>query len=248
VTEELIIAGAILLLGAVVQSSAGFGAGLVAIPLLLLLGFPLPFAVPFLAGAAIGQCGLGLYQHREEIELRLSLKVALAQWVAMPLGVWVMTAFWMDRMDLTRQAVGALILVLLVAQRFFKPTPRDSRSLLVALSAGGGAGFLSGALGMGGPPLVFFALAHSWSATRFRTFLWTQILLSIPVLLLILSLRAGPSVLEAFALGLLGIPVMAIGSEVGRRATRGWKSAHVRRAANTLLGLLAMSALLSPLL
>jgi uncharacterized membrane protein YfcA len=64
---EVVVIGSVLGLGALLQSAVGFGMALVAVPLLVLAGRPLPIAVALVLGAAIVQTAYGSYIARERI-------------------------------------------------------------------------------------------------------------------------------------------------------------------------------------
>ena len=50
-----------------------------------------------------------------------------------------------------------------------------------ALLAGMASGYMAGAFGMGGPPLVLWTMAHDWPAKKSRAFLWSNYLVFMPI-------------------------------------------------------------------
>lgn len=236
----------IVTLAATVQTAAGFGFGIVAVPLLLWVSLPLPEAMALMIGAGLSQVVIGLWTTRKEIRWGLSVRIATAQWLMIPVGVLAMTHFLADYPQLIKQAVGVVLLSVLAARAFIRPTPRPRVPAPWAYVAGGSAGLLGGLVGMGGPPLVLFAMAHDWTKDRFRTFLWTQFLLGTPVLLLVLGLRVGWETTVAFASGVILMPGIWLGTRIGFAVTRRWRREQIQRIATALLVLLAMSAAVSP--
>lgn len=243
------IAAAFLILagGAGLQAACGFGLGMSTVPLLLWLGFALPDAVSMVLGVAGVQTIVGLAGHREHIDLKHSLPIAGFQALGTPLGVLAMA--WLAALgkEPLQQAVGAGILVGLVVRQLVKPTPRRTVPFWWGALAGGGTGFLAAMVGMGGPPMVFYALSHEWGKDKFRTFIWTQFLLGNPVLVAALVWRFSPSVLPFFALGVAGFPLVYVGSKLGIRLTQGWDAERTQQVAVVLLAMLGLSSLLRPM-
>ncbi len=239
-------AAPVLLLGALVQTAAGFGVGMVAVPLLLWLNWDLPAVIAAVLGSALGQAGYGLIREKEHFDISLSLPVGLAQWGGIPLGVAVMTTFLAESPTLARQVAGALLLVVVVAGRWMRPVPRAHRPLSAALLTGGSAGFLSGSIGMGGPPLVFFALAHDWSVAKFRAYLWSQFLFGAPLLIAVLAWRAGWVAVEGLLVGVLCMPAVWLGTWIGFRLTKTWDRALLDRVSLMLLVGLGISTIGTP--
>jgi uncharacterized membrane protein YfcA len=196
---------------------------------------------------AITQAGYGLWTHRQHIDLRLAGPIGLAQWVAMPLGLWTMRLLVTDRPQLIRQLVGVLILLAVIARFVIRPRPRAAVAPALGYLSGLASGFLAALVGMGGPPQAFFALAHDWTVAKLRTYLWTQFALSAPVLLVLLLLRWKSSALEGFEVGLLSTPLVWLGSWIGLRLTRSWNRASLERAALLLLLAIGISAVGAPL-
>ncbi len=246
--ETLALSVLILAAGAALQAAVGFGMGMMAVPLLLWAGNSLAESVALVLGAATVQMLVGIWGYREHIDARQSLPIALASYVGIPLGVLAMG--WLAGLgkDTVQQAAGLAILAALVFRSAVQPKPREQVPLPWGLAAGWGSGFLAGLIGMGGPPIVFFALSHDWDKEKFRTFLWSQFLLANPLILALLSWRFGSSVPVAFVVGVGAFPLVLVGTRLGLAGSSSWDTATVQRAAVGLLGLLGTISLVRPLL
>ena len=164
-------AAGIVTLGAFVQSASGFGIAIVSIPLLTLAGLRLPEAVAVVIGAAAVQAALGLRSIRATFRPAQTLPVAAGQWIGTPLGVFLLVTLLENGPELARQAVGGVVILFNTLHLTLRPKPREQLHPLFGPVAGLGGGLLGGLVGMGGPPLVFFAMAHTWDGKRFRGFL-----------------------------------------------------------------------------
>lgn len=233
---------------AAVQTALGFGFGLVLVPLLLGLGRSLPDAVTITLGASLWQTSLGLYSVRSEIRWKAALPLALAQWVSLPLGLAAMELLSSGGPGRVKQGVGVVLLAVLTMRLRADPRPRDAVPRSITLAAALSSGFLSGAVGMGGPPLVLLALAQRLSPDRYRAYLWEQFLMITPVQLAVLTARFGMASLTAFATGFVLAPALFLGTFAGRAISARWDSARLARAAIAMLYLLAILSMLAPFL
>lgn len=229
-----------------VQTAVGFGFGLVLVPILLAFGRTLPEAVSISLGAGVVQTVLGLRSVASEVRWRPAIRLAIAQWIALPLGVWAMVALHDAGPERVKQGVGVVLLVVLTMRLVARPARRDDLPRGWSIAAGAISGVLSGAVGMGGPPLVLLALSQRFSADRFRAFLWEQFLLVTPVQLLVLSIRFGTEPIRAFGLGVALAPGLYLGTRLGRSASSRWDAEWLSRSAIALLYLLALASLLAP--
>jgi uncharacterized membrane protein YfcA len=246
--EALAAAAAIMTLGVALQSAVGFGMGLVTVPLLLWTGRALPEAVALLLGASAVQCAYGTWTSRTLVPWRSTLPVAVAQWMFVPLGVAGMAALASAGPDVVKQAVGAIVAGILVLRAVVRPSPTDALPRAWAAATGAASGFLVGLVGMGGPPLVLYALAHDWDKDAFRGFLWSSFLLALPAAAIVLAIRLGVNVLGWSAFGLALLPLLWLGSKAGLALSHRWDAARMRTVATAMLVLIATWSVLGPLL
>jgi uncharacterized membrane protein YfcA len=110
------------------------------------------------------------------------------------------------------------------------------------------AGVLSGVSGMGGPPIVLWLMAHKWSNDRIRVTMWTFFSSMAITNLFWLYYRFGAPVLHAAGIGLLFFPVVLLGTVPGMWAGNKMSHTALRRLAMAVLVLIALYAIVQPLL
>lgn len=239
---ELLLAAAVLLSGAALQSAVGFGMGMASVPLLLWLGVPLPHAVAALNGASIVQAALASHRLRQERQGKLHLVFASGQWLGLPLGLVVMGVLETAGELAVQRAVGVFLLAAIAARVALRPVPRDVGAGWTA-AASLSSGALSGTFGMGGPPMVFWTLAHPWSADRVRAFLLTQVVLVSPAMLALLALEYGPGVLASAGAGVALTPVIWLVTVAAQAASAGWDRRRLQSAALIVLTIIGVRSL-----
>lgn len=160
---ELALVGSTALVAGFVRGMAGFGAALILTPVFSAFYGP-AMAVPTL-GVADFLIGLPLtIQSWRRCRWREVLPLALAAIVTLPLGAWVLVS---TPPVLLRIAMSLFVLLAIGALALgwrYKGTP----GLPTTLAVGGAAGVMSGAIGMGGPPVVVFWLAGQANAALAR--------------------------------------------------------------------------------
>ena len=239
---EIVAIGSVLGLGAFLQSAVGFGMALFAVPLLVLAGRPLPTAVALVVGAAMVQTAYGSYVTREQIRWPRAITFAAIQCVTLVGGVLCM-GLLVDRTAAIKQAIGVAVILAVTAQIVVRPAPRERLATGWTFAAAGTAGFLSGLVGMGGPPVVIFALAHPWSRDTFRAFLWSQFLFVLPVLGGVLAIRFGAQTLLWIGLGVAMAPIVWAGSRLGLAVTARWDHRSLQVAAFIMLYAIGLTSL-----
>ena len=239
----LALVAGVLLAATILQSMIGFGMGLLAIPALVWGGMPLPHAVAIVVGGGLAQLCIGLWRVRRDIDVGTAVHVGIASWLAIPLGVAVMVELTQIEPDDMRRGVGIAVVALVTIRLAFRPKLRSHVARGWAWLAGFGSGFLGGLVGMGGPPLVLFAMTNDWSVDRFRAFLWLQFLAAYPLMLGVLTWRFGPEVLERFVLGVACAPIAWAGTRIGIAATKRWDPARLRLVATIMLYLVGLSGI-----
>jgi uncharacterized membrane protein YfcA len=236
----------IVTVGSAIQTAVGFGFGLVSVPLLLWAGYPLPVAVAIAVGAGALQSGYGAYVVRDAIEWPGALRLAAFQVLGMPFGIAAMHYFAASGQAFAKQVVGGALLLVLTVRLAFRPAPRDHVAPLWGDFAAAISGLFSAALGIGGPPLVLYALAHNWDVARTRGFLWVQFVLGTVPLVVIMAYRFGEPTLVAFAASLLLAPCLWAGARLGFFLTHRWNERTLGRAAVVMLYVLAIASLAGP--
>ena len=239
---------AILLASSVVQGAVGFAGGLFAIPLLIMLGIPMPEAVSINMVASTVQNAIGAWRLRREIDFRRALRPTMLRFLTLPLGVWVLSLLGTTRPDLASQVVGGIILAILAIQWLFSVPPRDELHWAWEYLAFGGGGFLLGLCGMGGPMMVLWVMAHRWPYIRAKAFLYYLFATGLIPHALLLWFFFGNKMFLAMGLGLLGTPALVIGMLIGLKIGTYLADHVVRRLTIGLLIVIAISSMVLPLL
>jgi len=246
VIEALIAPAAALLLGAALQSAVGFGMGLFAIPILVWAGAPLPAAVATMIGAVIAQTTVGCYRLRSHVRWGDALRFSTYRWLMMPVGVWFLHEMGRWQAGAVKRVVGTAVLAgIVLTERASKSADAPGPILRGALGAV--SGFLAGAVGMGGPPLVLYVLRQrQWRQQEQRAYLWSLFLLGAPAQAALIAWHFGLGFLSHICFGLLLAPVVWVGSELGLRIGRDWSRETLRSAALVLLVLVALMSIVGP--
>jgi len=199
------------LIAGLVYGFAGFGAALIFMPVALLVVDPV-VAVAGFALAGLGAMATVVPQAWPQADKRAALTMLAAAVALEPVGVWVLRTT--DPTAL-RWAVSAVVLgtlaALLSGWRY-----RQSPGLPAWLSVGAGVGFLGGSVGLNGPVLVLFQLGGPDAAARTRANAIVVLSLSTLALLPIMALQ-GVITRETVLLGLVLLPLYALGAYLGRR-------------------------------
>jgi hypothetical protein len=172
-TGQLIVVGVAVLLAALTQAVAGFGFGLLAVPVMTLAIDPkVAVVVSTLVGASV-TIWQAVHLHADG-DPAVVKRMVIPAYVGMPLGIAV---FELVSDDTLQRALGVTVLVAVVILVAPVTVP-VSRALDV------GAGFVSGvlntSLSTNGPPLVFALHSRKMTAVAFRgtivpVFAWCNI-------------------------------------------------------------------------
>lgn len=239
---------AILLVSSIVQGAVGFAGGLFAIPLLIMLGCSMPEAVSINMVASTVQNALGAWRLRREIDYRRAMRPIALRFLTLPLGVWALYLVGTESRDLASQIVGAIILVILAIQWLFSVPPRDELHWGWEVGAFLGGGFLLGLCGMGGPLMVLWVMAHRWPYVRAKAFLYYMFATGLVPQAFFMWLFFGDRIFVALGLGLLGTPALIIGMLIGLKIGSFLPDRIVRRITIGVLVVIALSAIVMPLL
>lgn len=207
--SQFLLAGLIVLGAYLVRGIAGFGSGLIAIPLLALM-LPLPIVVP-LVGLLdyLGSVGHGV-KHRQAIRWREILPLLPFTFAG------VLTALYLfktvDAALLTKILGGFILLYALYSLSGLSPHGKGSRRW--ALPAGGLGGLVGTLFGTGGPFYVIYFHLRGLDKHTFRATIATVFLIdgASRILGYAVSGFYGMNTLLLFAAAL---PVMVLGMYIG---------------------------------
>ena len=230
------------------QSAVGFGFALLATPLLVWLGVPLPVAVSVVAGSVMVQSGVSAHHLRREIPWRPVLASTAVRVPATVAGIFVLVWLAGLSMGAIKFAVGSALLVVLALLWGCRVTPRERVPAVWSGVAFAASGFVAGVCGMGGPPLVLWVMAHNWSSERTRAFLFAVYLLCCPFYIALLAWKFGAVALRLAGLGVLLGAVVWVGTLLGLAAGRRLPKSRLRSLAYLLLSAIALASMLPQVL
>jgi uncharacterized membrane protein YfcA len=241
------VAGALTLAFAL-QGAVGFGSGLLAIPLIVWAGLNLDEAVTVLLTSVFVQTAVSCWQYRHHCPWRTVVNMSAVRIASMPPGVWVLTQIVDAGRQRAKQVIGVALLVIVVTQWLARVKPRQAINPGWMVAAGIAGGLMTGAFGMGGPPLVLWAMAHDWPARCTRSFLWANFLFITPAQLAAMAWLCGWEVIDGpIALGLAMTPVVLVAAAVGVKIGDRLNRHRLRIAAFVILILIALWSILAPL-
>jgi uncharacterized membrane protein YfcA len=244
--SALIAIAVVLMLGSALQSAAGFGFGMFAIPLLILLGSESYEAIAIIGICSTAQALAGLWTLRRDVSWVLVAVLVAIIATTLPVGVWVLDKVASLEAARVGQVFGAIVLTALLAQWLWRIRPRDHLHWGWAAGAGIVSGFMSGLAGMGGPPLVMWVMAHRWTNQRSRATLWAMIAGLTPFQMLFLYLRFGDDVVGAMGEGVLLAPLTLLGLLPGLWIGHRIPKPVLRQLSYVILLLISLYAILQP--
>ncbi len=233
--------------GALIQGAIGFAFGIFSIPLLVLIGLPLEQAITLVLGLVVVQTSASVWQHRADIPWKDVALISVPRFLTVAVGIW-MLAVVRDRWPPAqiKQMIGAVLILIIGVQIGIRPRRRAKLHPGWALLAGGASGIMAGLVGMGGPAVVLWVMAHDWPNQRSRTLMWCAFALLVPWQLAVAYLRFGSPVLASAVLGLAYSPLVIIATLLGTRFGNRLSQNRLRMAAYTVLIGVGLMSLLAP--
>jgi uncharacterized protein len=211
-----------------VRGMAGFGSGLIAVPLLSLV-FPLPLVVPILVLLDyLGSASQGL-RNVERIAWREQLVLIPFMLVGVAGGLYLLTGL---PTKVLARSLGAFVIVY-AAYQFLPLRPlRGSRAF--ATVCGFFGGFVGTLFGTGGPFYVIYFNLRALEKTAFRATFAVNFLIDGSVRL-VAYLAMGLLGAQALPLLAIGLPFAAAGLYLGGRLQTGFSQATFVRVVSCLL-------------
>lgn len=241
------IAASILLFAVGVQSTVGFGLGMVSIPLLYALGYTLNQSV-FLSLCASLLCSLVAWRRMgSKLPWLTSLKASGYRLLGLPFGLGLTTLPL--SVPTLKACIGLLIGLGVLTQglKLRRPiltadhsTPPSQRLAPWAFLT---SGLLTGWLGMGGPPLIFWQLTGRTSTHEMKGFFYGVNILTIPFQLCLMALSQSRQFFDLLPLLSVVLPFSWLVSELILKITHGMKILTLQWASLILLTILAARSL-----
>jgi uncharacterized membrane protein YfcA len=241
--SQIICAVLIVLAGGFLQGTVAFGFGLLSVPLLLMVGLPMPTVLAISAVCTAFQSGNGIHHLSHAVPWKIVAYSVAVRSLTMILGVWVLSILVHHPVSLIKFWVGLVMLVMVILQAAWKPAPRARLHNGWNLAAFGVSGFTGGLCSMGGPPLVLWVMAHDWTAEKTRAFLFATFATLVPIQLALLYWTFGHDVVRGMILGTALSPVVLLGSYFGLRFGGRFSKPFLVRVAFLLLAGIALNAM-----
>jgi uncharacterized membrane protein YfcA len=241
--DQVVKALLVVLCGGFLQGTVAFGFGLFSVPLLLMIGLPIPAVLAIASVCTAVQAGSGVHHLRTDVPWKDVGRSVVLRAVAMLLGIWVLSLLVNYPVTQIKFWVGLVMLLLVLLQAFLQPQPRATLHRGWDLAAFLSSGFTGGLCSMGGPPLVLWVMAHNWTAERTRAFLFASFMSLVPVQLALLYWTFGRDVVHGIAVGAALSPVVLLGSLVGLRVGARFSKPFLRRLAFFLLAAIALNSM-----
>lgn len=249
----IILVGLSLLFSATVQGIAGFAYALFAMPMLMLAGMPLPEASMVVMITYAPMAIYAAIHMRKHALWRQASLVGTIAVLAIPIGLWLQVQA--DQLDpgVAQQLIGGLVLTLLIMQRLTRVKPREHVPWGWGVAAGGAMGVLAGFANTGGPPLVLWALAHKWPNLTMRGTMIVCFMFGGMALLpgRFVSMGYALETQRLWSSTLLGvamIPVAGLGIWGGLRLGHRLPINRLRSIITGVLALVALAAIVMPML
>ena len=244
--EQLLIAAVILFFSSLTQAMIGFAFNLLAIPLLIWAGFSLAQAVVLTSIPMFTQLLTNTWKLRESIVWQDVKRPILIRYITLPIGIWLL--YYLNNLDTVyiKQLVGVILLLILASQLFVKFEVKEKLDKLWDYITFGLSGIMLGMLGMGGPPIVLWLLAHNWSAKRTRAFITTVFLFAAPIQIAMLYYKFGDKIPEMFIYAIYAIPIVVLAALLGVKIGNQLNKEKLRVIIVFFLFLLAIVSIFSP--
>jgi len=238
--SQFVIVG-IFLFAVIVQTVAGFGLGIVSLPLLIpILG--IRTAAPIVALVNLIAIGLIFIRYRHAFQIKATKPLLIAGALGVPIGVWgvknVPEVY-------TLTALGVLILGYALYAYFTPQVPQIKHALW-----GYGLGFVSGICGgaynSSGPASVLYAHSQSWPQETFKSNLQGYFIINSTIINIThaLSHNYTSTVFSGF---LLAIPGIVLGMTIGFTLSKRINAERFRKLILALLFILGIRLIVTHL-
>ncbi len=240
---HLVFVGAVIFGAGLTQSIAGFGYALFATPLLIWLGMELPAIIVLVGTCSMFQALIGARKLRAAVPWRLALTATAFRLASLMVGLFVLKKLITLSPEYIKLAVGGILCLLVVVQFFWRVRPAETVHWVWGGLAFTASGLLTGVCGMGGPPLVLWALAHKWSSERTRGFLFAVFATAIPLQIVLLCLIFGEGISKNVVMGIMFVPVVYLGTVVGLPLGNRLSKEELRRIVSVILLIFGLSSM-----
>ncbi len=237
----------VLFVGGFIQSSAGFGFGLFALPLLLFLKLQLQEAVIMvIIGSAIQKI-IGIRYFRKVINLREISPLIVSGLAGLPIGLYLMFRVSGLQQSSIKQLIGFLIIFMLILRWSNLIKSVISVKAMWTYIAGFLSGILNGFANIGGPPVVLWVLAQNWENRKMRATIISFSLFFVPFQITIMLIMFGRTLYSPLFYSLVLSPSVLIGSWLGLKFGDRFSKKILEKYMELLLLIIALVSVLRPL-
>jgi uncharacterized membrane protein YfcA len=244
----LVTIGLILFLCSIFQGTVGFAFNLFAIPLLVWNGLGLAEAIATTSLPIFFQAATSTYKLKSHIVLKDIAIGGGLRYLTLPIGIYILTLIESFDKDNIKQFIGVAILMVVIAQLFFKIKPKEHLHIVWSFIAFGISGIALGMVSMGGPPVVLWVMAHNWEASRVRAFLSALFFMASPLQIALLYYSFGHALSSFFLTGLAFFPVVILGTLLGVKLGSFLNAKVLRKIVISLLAITSLASIISPYL
>ncbi len=156
--ELILIFCLIILFAGIVRTTFGFGAGLVAMPILLMF-IPIRTAAPIIAVISLIVSGFLLIKSHKKIEIRKSKTLIFAGLVGIPVGLFLLQ----DRFRALVCIALGIIIILFALFKLIHPKFLKLHTDRTAVIFGFFSGILGGAYNVEGPPIIIYGSMRGYT-------------------------------------------------------------------------------------
>ncbi len=238
----------IVFFAAAVQSAVGFAFALFSTPLLIWINKPLPQAITIVAVSSFLQSSFGARHLRAEIPWRIVAIAVAIRMVMVGAGIIILKEFAARSTAEIKMVIGLVLCILVVIQLTSKIRPAQTVHWLWGFTAFSTSGLLTGLCGMGGPPLILWTLAQSWSVKKLRGFMFSVYVSTTPLQILLLFQVFGSEILYTTLLTLLLLPAVLAGTYVGLPLGNRMPRHILRNAVYFILLIIGLNSAVTPIL
>ena len=243
---DIAAVGVVISLAALVQATVGFGVLLFATPLIVWIGIPLPAVITMVATCSTIQAAFGVRELGPAVPWRLSWTATGIRLFSMIIGLFLLKQLAILNTDYIKLVVGSIVCLLITVKFLFKSHAVEKSHWAWAGLAFIVSGLLGGLCGMGGAPLILWAMAHNWSTEKTRGFLFGVLATSIPVQIVLMSLTFGLDILWYVAIGIAFLPLTYLGLAVGLPIGGRMSKQRLRLIIDVILLVIGISTVAGP--
>lgn len=237
----------VLFIGGFIQSSAGFGFGLFALPLLLFLELKLQEAVIIVVIGSAIQKIMGIRYFRKVINLKEISPLIISGLTGLPIGLYLMFKVSGMHVSSIKQVIGFLIVFMLLLRWSKLIRSVISIKKIWTYLTGFLSGILNGFANIGGPPVVLWVLVQNWENRKMRATIISFSLFFVPFQIVIMLIIFGRTLYSPLFFSLLLSPSVLIGSWIGLKFGDRFSKKILEKYMELLLLLIALASVLRPL-